>query len=349
MKEIFLMTIRLFENDDKKRWDEFVKRVDGTAHYHYSGWKTVIEKSFGHKTYYLLSEDEWNNIDGILPMVHLKSRLFGSFLVSLPYFNYGGICAERAEVGPRLLQEAIHIGERENVEHIELREVRELNGPLSIKRSKVVMNLRLPSRAEDLWGSFSSKLRSQIRRPQKEGLIARIGREDELDGFYEVFSTNMRDLGTPVYSKSFFKNILEEFEASTWICSVYKEKQPVASGFLVSHKDRVEIPWASSLRDYNFCSPNMLLYWSALNFACDRGYRLFDFGRSTPGEGTYRFKEQWGAKPVPLYWHYWLRKGGALPELNPANPKYRIAINLWKRLPVGLTRLIGPSIVKNLP
>jgi hypothetical protein len=117
----------------------------------------------------------------------------------------------------------------------------------------------------------------------------------------------------------------------------------------LSHKDRLEIPWASSLREHNFCSPNMLLYWSALEFACDRGDRVFDFGRSTPGEGTYRFKEQWGAKPVPLYWHYWLRDGGALPELNPGNPKYRIAINLWKRLPVGLTRLIGPPIVKNLP
>jgi hypothetical protein len=124
---------------------------------------------------------------------------------------------------------------------------------------------------------------------------------------------------------------------------------PVASGFLIGFKETLEIPWASSLREYNAQSPNMLLYWTALRFACERGFKTFDFGRSTPGGGTYRFKEQWGAKPVPLYWYYWMRNGGALPELNPNNPKYRSAIALWKHLPVGLTKVLGPFIVRNLP
>ena len=160
----------------------------------------------------------------------------------------------------------------------------------------------------------------------------------------------MRDLGTPVYSKSFFKNILEEFPETTWICTVYtKDKQPVASGFLLGFKEIIEIPWASSLRTYNRYSPNMLLYWSSVKFACEKGYKVFDFGRSTPNEATYRFKEQWGAKPVQLYWYYWIRNGGTVPELNPGNPKYSIAITIWKKLPVSMTRIIGPSIVKNLP
>ncbi len=160
----------------------------------------------------------------------------------------------------------------------------------------------------------------------------------------------MRDLGTPVYPKKFFNNILKEFPETTWICTIYtKDEQPVASGVLVGFKEMLEIPWASSLRNYNNYSPNMLLYWGVLKFACEKGYKVFDFGRSTPNEGTYKFKEQWGAKPLQLYWHYWLKNGGHLPELNPKNPKYQIAIKIWQTLPVGLTRLIGPAIVKNIP
>ena len=159
----------------------------------------------------------------------------------------------------------------------------------------------------------------------------------------------MRELGTPVYPKSFFKNILETFQESAWICSVYKDEEPVASGFLFGFKDRLDIPWASSKREYDRFNPNMLLYWNSLKFACENGYRIFDFGRSTPGEGTYKFKEQWGAKPIQLYWHYWLKNNGPLPELNPKNPKYQMAIKIWQKLPVAVTRFIGPMIVKNIP
>jgi FemAB-related protein (PEP-CTERM system-associated) len=181
-------------------------------------------------------------------------------------------------------------------------------------------------------------------------MYASLGKEEYLDSFYDIFSTNMRDLGTPVYGKKFFRNILREFPTSTWICTVRtKEDKAVASGFLVGFKKRLEIPWASSLRSHNSSSPNMLLYWTSLKFACENGYDTFDFGRSTPGEGTYKFKEQWGAKPVQLFWHYWLRSGGPLPELNPHNPKYKMAIKIWQKLPLSVTNLIGPAIVRNLP
>ena len=178
---------------------------------------------------------------------------------------------------------------------------------------------------------------------------ARVGAGDELDSFYRVYSRNMRDLGAPAHSKSLFLNILQEFPESTWICCVYSGDQPVAAGFLVGFKENLQLPWASSLRPYHRDSPNMLLYWTALKFACEKRFRVFDFGRSTPGEGTYRFKQQWGARLAPLYWHYWMRNGGPLPELNPKNPKYRTAINIWRRLPVSLTSRIGPSIIKKLP
>jgi FemAB-related protein (PEP-CTERM system-associated) len=180
-------------------------------------------------------------------------------------------------------------------------------------------------------------------------MTTRIGRFEELDGFHHVFSVKMRELGTPVLPQGFFREILVQFPDESWICSVYLDRTPVASGFLVGFKDRLEIPWASSLPEYNRFSPNMLLYWSCLEFACRRGYRVCDFGRSTAGESTYRFKEQWGAKPVQLHWSYWLRQEGEMPDISPRNPKYKLAIELWKRLPLTITRILGPPIVKNIP
>lgn len=343
-------TLVLLTDADRQRWDAFVLASDHSYCYHQSGWKDVIEKTFGHRTFYLLSEDESKNINGILPLVQLKSSLFGNFLVSLPYFNYGGACVSNREALHSLLSDAEYLARETNAEHIELRHTEPLYPNLPVKTNKVTMRLSLPEDAQTLLKSFPAKLRSQIKRAKKEGMVAIINKMDALDHFYAVFSRNMRDLGTPVYSKSFFRNILEFFPESTWISTVYtKEGLPVASGFLVGFKEHFEIPWASSLRKYNALSPNMLLYWSVLEFACKARCRVFDFGRSTPEEGTYRFKAQWGAKPVQLYWHYWLKNGGALPELNPKNPKFQLAIRLWRTLPVPLTRVLGPMIVKNIP
>lgn len=344
------MTIRFYTRQDKKAWDDYVMRSNDARCYHLTGWKDVIEQSFGHTTWYLLSEDERGAINGILPLVQLKSQLFGNFAVSLPYFNYGGLCADSVEIGDHLADGAIQCAKENGAGHIELRQNNPMEIGWEVKTSKVSMFLPLPPTPAELWESFPSKLRSQVQRPLGQGMYARLGREDRLEDFYAVFSVNMRDLGTPVYSKEFFRSILRAFPGSSWICTVCtKEGRPVAAGFLVGFKGTLEIPWASSLRQYNRHSPNMLLYWSVLSMGCERGYGFFDFGRSTPGEGTFRFKEQWGAKPVQLYWHYWLKNGQQLPELNPRNPKYRLAINIWKRLPVGVTKLIGPSIVKNLP
>ena len=344
------MKVRVYEPSDEESWEEFVNASAIACGYHRIGWKRVIEESFGHKTFYMLAEDHSGRITGILPLVHLKSVLFGNFMVSIPFFNYGGICADDGESYSSLLNEAISLANHEGAAHIEFRQTRSVDNCLPTKESKVSMLCSLSPSAEDLWKSLGSKLRSQVRRPEKEGMYPKIGREDELDTFYEVFSENMRDLGTPVYSRTFFLNVLKAFPLSSWICSIYtKEGKAVASGFLVGFKDSLEIPWASSLRVYNNFGSNMLLYWTCLKFACDSGYKTFDFGRSTPHEGTYRFKEQWGARPHQLYWYYWMRDGHAMPELNPHNPKFALAINVWKRLPLGLTRLIGPAIVKNLP
>jgi serine/alanine adding enzyme len=344
------MSIRLSEAGaaDAERWDAFVNATAGSSLYHLYGWRHVIEDTFDHRTFYLTAVDG-SRVTGVFPFVRLKSVVFGHMLVSMPYFNYGGILAESEEARGALLAGAIDVAKRTGADFLEIREEHELSDALPCKTAKVSMRLRLPASGDELWKSLGSKLRNQVQRPRKEGMVARIGREEALDDFYDVFAANMRDLGTPVYPKAFFRNILRRFPDRTWICNVHLGRTTVASGFLVGFKERLEIPWASSLRAYNRFSPNMLLYWRSLEFACEQRYQLFDFGRSTPGEGTFRFKEQWGATPRQLYWYYWLPDGADMPQVNPKNPKYRAAIATWQRLPIGLTRRLGPKIVKYIP
>lgn len=344
------MSIRKLTHSDRVAWDQYVQKAPLASCYHLTGWKDVIEQSFGHESYYLLSEDDQHRINGILPLVRLKSTLFGNYMVSLPFFNYGGVCADTAPLAERLIKEASYVARASGAEHIEFRQTQQLKNGMPVKTAKVSMRLALPSNPDVLFKSFSSKLRSQVQRPLRDGMYAVLGREELLDDFYAVFSENMRDLGTPVYSKAFFRNIVKQFPDFAVICVIYtKEQVPAAAGLLIGFRNTMEIPWASSLRRFNRLSPNMLLYWTVLKFSCEQGYEQFDFGRSTPGEGTFKFKEQWGATPIPLFWHYWLKNGGALPELNPNNVKYRMAIEIWKQLPLPVTRLFGPSIVKNLP
>jgi len=214
---------------------------------------------------------------------------------------------------------------------------------------KVTMLLDLKSSVEDQWNSLDGKVRNQVRKAEKAGLRTVMGGVELLDGFYEVFCRNMRDLGTPVYGRNFFRNVLEEFPATTRILSVTKDDRVIASALLTWYKDTLEVPWASSNKDFRAFCPNNLLYWEAIRFAVDSGHGTFDFGRSTPGEGTYNFKKQWGARPVQLHWQYLLREGEAVPEVNPKNPKYRLAIQAWQRLPLTLTNLLGPHIVRCIP
>ncbi|MEK7729503.1 MAG: FemAB family XrtA/PEP-CTERM system-associated protein [candidate division KSB1 bacterium] len=333
---------------DFAAWDEYVLRHPDGRGPHLSGWKSVIEKTFGHKCYYLAAR-EGNTVQGVLPLTHMRSRIFGAFLVSVPYLNYGGILADNEAARDALFEAARDLGKKLHVQHLELRHLSPQMPDLPTKQHKVAMVLELQPDTEALFNSFKAKLRSQIRKPQKEGLSTRVGQQEELENFYNVFAENMRDLGTPVYSKNFFARILAAFPQQAHLCTVYREQEALASGLVFGFRDTLEIPWASALRKHNALAPNMLLYWSVLEFAVQQGYRRFDFGRCSPNEGTYKFKEQWGAQPAALYWQYWLPPGRALPDISPHNPKYQRAIELWQKMPLGLTRLLGPPIVKNIP
>jgi FemAB-related protein (PEP-CTERM system-associated) len=333
---------------DDAAWDAYVMGHPGANNYHLSVWRRVIESSFGHRAHYLTSFSG-NRIDGVLPLVRVQSRLFGDFLVSLPFVNYGGPCADSVEVESNLVRAAVELARRKGVRQLEIRTEQAGDTELQVRSRKVSMRLQLPESPDELWKALGSKLRSQIKRPERENVTIRIGRETELDGFYDVFALNMRDLGTPVYSKTLFASVLRELPDSTWIVSVYLGDRAVASGLLVGFRDTIEVPWASSLRRFNSIGTNVFLYWHLLKFAIEEGYRTFDFGRSTPDSGPFRFKSQWGAKPVPLNWQYWVPHGAVLAEVNPDSPRFDLPKRIWKQLPVPLTRLLGPSIVKNIP
>jgi len=338
-----------FYNGDGATWDAFVLSQEESSNYHQYGWRKVIEESFGHKTYYLVARNNVHDICGLLPLVHMKSKLFGSFLVSLPFFNYGGLlCNETSAERSLLIKAESMLGEL-RAKHSELRHLQTFVEGLATKEHKVTMMLNLEMDEDAQWKTLDTKVRNQVRKALKSGLNVVTGHQELLDGFYGVFSRNMRDLGTPVYSRNFFLNILETFPETTRIISVMLGERTVASGIMSWFRDRLEVPWASSLRDYREMCPNNLLYWEAIRFAISNGSGKFDFGRSTPGEGTYRFKKQWGAIACPLYWQYLLKDGEELPELNTKNPKYKLAIRLWQRMPLVVTNALGPLLVKNIP
>jgi len=343
------MNIAIRHDNDDTAWDEFVAGHEGSTNYHQSGWRQVIEKSFGHKTHYLAARNKNGKICGVLPLVHMKSSLFGSFLVSLPFFNYGGLLSDDTAVTNAFIVRSRQLLKDVSADHAEFRHLAMLDSNLETKQHKVTMILEMERDEETQWKVLDAKVRNQVRKAQKNGLQTVIGHHELLDGFYEVFCRNMRDLGTPVYGKSFFRNILDAFPDTTRIISVTLNGKTIASGILTWFRTTMEVPWASSVRDFREWCPNNLLYWEAIRFAIRHGFNRFDFGRSTPGEGTFNFKKQWGAQPVQLYWQYLLNGGAAMPQLNPSNPKYRMAIKMWQRLPMTVANIFGPGIVRNIP
>jgi serine/alanine adding enzyme len=344
-----LTTTEVARDQACSSWDRYVLSHPGGSGYHLMAWRRVMADAFAHETFYLMVTDEDQIVRGVLPLVFLSSRLFGRLLVSMPYVNYGGLLAHTIEAQDALLNSAVDLAKEQGATHIELRQSETLGFGWPVKQHKVSMRLELPKHFETLWEGFPSKLRSQVRRARKAGMIVRFGGEELLDDFYRLLARNMRDLGSPVHARGMFESFLQVLPDETRVCVVSMAGEPMAAGFLYGFREVLEIPWASADRRYKELSSNMLLYSAALEYGCGAGYRAFDFGRSTPGSGTYHFKQQWGATPFPLHWYYWLSNGGPLPEISPQNPKFRLAIEVWKRLPVSITRIVGPAIVRNIP
>ena len=330
---------------DRLDWEQFVAARGDDAGYHAWDWQRVFERAFGHRAVYLIAR-QGPHVSGVLPLVEIRSRLFGNTLTSLPFLNYGGVLAANSEAAQALVTAARREGEARHCGHVELRHIAAQFPHLPSKRHKVSMRLTL---GPTLWADLDRKVRNQVRKAEKSGLVAERGGEELVGDFYKVFARNMRDLGTPVYSRHLFEEVLRTFPQRSLLHVVRLKGEPVAAGFTYRTSTMVQLPWASSIRAYNSLCANVMLYWDAIQFAQSSGAATFDMGRSTPNEGTFKFKAQWGAQPVPLHWEYELVTGRELPNVSPANPKFQLAIAVWQKLPLALTMRVGPLIVRAIP
>ena len=328
-------------------WNAFVNRAHGATFCHLAGWRQIMSDVLGARCIYLVARDPDGTWCGVLPLVRVESRLFGRYLVSMPFLNYGGPLGSPG-ARTHLAEHAVSEARRIRADLLELRARDEYPSDLRRSDRKITLLLPLPTQKDQLWDhEFSGKLRSQIRRPMKEGMETHFG-HDQVSAFYRVFARNMRDLGTPVLPRKFFERVATEFGDLAVFGVVYLGAKPVAAGCGFVWRGEFEMTWASSLREHNRQAPNMLLYWSFMERMIADGLKTFNFGRCTPGSGTHRFKRQWGGEDVALPWRQWSPRGFVATP-SPDRPLYRTATAIWQRLPLSLANLAGPVLARRIP
>lgn len=337
--------LRVVEWSDGAAWDSFVGEAPDSTVMHLWGWKAVMERAYGHRTLFLAAVDR-DVLRGVLPLTLIRSPLFGWHLVSMPYMDYGGACTAGDDEAEALLVEvATGAAERERAV-LTLRYDRSPTLSLPCSLEKVTMLLELGTSEAALWKRLPSERRNRIRKGQKHGLTASIHDEEGLRDFFAVFATNMRDLGSPVHSPRFFREVFARLGEHARIILVRAQNRSVGAGLMLLYNGMISIPWVSSLRSFFDKCPNQVLYWEAMRFGIANGYGLLDLGRSSRGSGAYEAKRQWGAEPVQLHWCYHPATAGS-----PGDGARRLAwaVGLWRRLPLTVANAIGPWLRRAIP
>jgi serine/alanine adding enzyme len=332
---------------DGRDWDAFVERhALGTVE-HLWGWRSVYTEAFKHDCVYIAARRE-GRVVGVLPMVRYRSALFGKFVVSLPYFNYAGVVADDPGACRALVDAASALADAHKAGHLELRHRERQLSDLPYRQTKIGFARPLPGVVDDLWKSIDRKVRNQVRKAQKEGLTVARGGAALIDEFYGVFAENMRDLGTPVFPEALFRRAAAHFPERFHVFLVRHGHRPVAGGVALTFRDTILVPWASSLRSARQLCPNMLLYWSMMEWGVEKGFATFDFGRSSAGAGTQQFKEQWGGVGQPLFTEYVLLRRDSVPEQGADSSRMQRAVELWQRLPISVAGALGPRIIRHV-
>jgi serine/alanine adding enzyme len=330
-------------------WDKYVSAHAAATAYHRAAGVQIGANAFGLKTYFLAAQGK-DGLCGVLPLVEQSSLLFGRFLVSVPFFTYGGVLADDPAIAMQLAQRAAEIARERRAAHVELRHSAPMpDFGFPERLDKVSMMLPLPASTDELSKRLGSKLRSQVKRAEREAPEIVWGKRELIPEFYEVFASSMHELGTPVYPRRFFDVVCRAFEDVLEVLIVRKAGKVEAAAITIRHGQRVEVPWAACTGEGKRASLNMRMYWEMLKRSVESGAAEFDFGRSSVDSGTYRFKAQWGAVPRQLHWHYCLAPGRAVPQLNHSNPKYARVAALWSSMPLWCANLIGPHISRHLP
>ncbi|WP_232299987.1 FemAB family XrtA/PEP-CTERM system-associated protein [Colwellia sp. MT41] len=334
---------------DFEQWDHYVKKHSQGSFFHLSGWQQVISKSFNHDCYFLYIEHD-GKIAGVLPLVEVNSKLFGHALISTPFCVYGGAIADTPELVRQLEQEACQLAEKLSVDYLELRYQEKQDSALLLKQAHSSFGCELAEDKEQILASIKKKQRAVIRHSLKNELSFSLeSGKANLTDFYQLLSTSYRNLGTPIFSKAYFENLVEVFGDNVDIAVIKNKEEQLSSAVMNFYFNEQVLPYygggnasARGLKSADF------MYYQVMCKASERGYRWYDFGRSKNDSGPYKYKKNWGMQPKSLYYYYHLVNATELPNLSPNNPKYKMFIQLWQKLPLKVSQIIGPFLSKFL-
>jgi len=328
-------------------WDSFVRSTPGGSPFHLLAWKQAVEAAFSHRPHYLMAV-RGGGLEGVLPLFEVRGLLGGRGLVSVPYGVYGGICAATAAARHALVEAARELATRVKADYVELRHRQGQEVDLPTKSLYVTFARPISSRDEDNLNAIPRKQRRMTRQGSKHGLVAEFGLR-HLDRFWDVYARSVHVLGSPVFPRRLFQSIAREFGKECELLTIWKDGRMV-SGVLTLYFDEQVLPYyGGAVEDALPYAVNDFMYWELMCHVAKAGYRTFDFGRSREGTGAYHFKRHWGFEAMPLPYQYILDGGRQMPNLSPSNPKMRLAVDTWKRLPLPLTKVVGPLVTRYLP
>lgn len=344
-----MLSIKPLLSHDEARWDQFVDSQEHGTIFHKTVWKRIMTSTFAYRPCYLFAEEN-ERICGVLPIFHVRSLFAGNALISSPFAVYGGILAVDENAEQALLEGCKMYAWQCGASYIELRQrlsctIKELQTRDSLYCTFLKPIRRSP---EECLSALPREARRLVRKAQKLGLTGKIAREGVKD-FYEIYAASVRHLGTPVFPRRLFENCLQELKDDADLLLIYHENRPVAGVLSFYYRQTVFPYYGGSLPNKCDLAPNNFMYWTLMHHAGSRGYTCFDFGRSKRGTGVFDFKRHMGFEPISLPYQYCLMNGAALPNNNPTNPKFRLAIEAWRHLPLALTKMLGPKLVKAFP
>jgi FemAB-related protein (PEP-CTERM system-associated) len=328
-------------------WDAFVRTCDDGSPFHLTAWKRAVESAYGLRSHYLLARNG-SSLVGVLPLFEVRGLLGGRGLVSVPFGVYGGICATSDAAGRALVEAARSLASARGCSYVELRQRRDLGLGLPTKARYVTFSRAISKDEEDNARAIPRKQRRMTRQGAKYGLRTTLGRQS-LDRIYDIYAESVHRLGSPVFSRRLFHGIVEAFDKDCEVLAVWHNERIVAGVLTLFYEDQVLPYYGADLREKQLYGVADFMYWELMCHAARAGYRVFDFGRSREGTGSYDFKRHWGFEPVPLPYQYVLLNGARMPDLSPSNPRFRLATEFWKRLPLGVTKALGPLLTRFVP
>ena len=339
------LQVRRLEAGQESRWDSYVQNDPEATFFHRSGWKTVLERAFRHEAFFLYAESE-GDIQGVLPLGYIRSRLFGKALISTPFCVYGGVASCNVAARNALEKEAEDLALRLGADYLEMRNRTERRPDWLTKTLYVTFRKELAPDPDENMKAIPRRQRAMVRKGIQAGL------RSELDGdvgrLFDAYSQSVRNLGTPVFSRKYLETLMDVFGRDCEVLTVTKDGRTISSVLSFYFRDEVLPYYGGGTSEAKELRANDFMYWEVMRRACERGLRIFDYGRSKRGTGSYHFKKNWGFEPEALPYQYRLVKAKEMPNVNPLNPKYRLFVRLWKCLPLPLSRSLGPLISRNL-